>query len=73
MSHTGTQREGLMVRVAIGFTAWAEKWFPDAFIFVAIALPALGARFHTPIPPAGHSVMEAELDIRSRVPPMKFI
>ena len=27
-----------MVRIAIGFTAWAEKWFPDAFIFVAIAV-----------------------------------
>jgi short-chain fatty acids transporter len=27
-----------MVRVAVGFTAWAEKWFPDAFIFVAIAV-----------------------------------
>ena len=38
MSHAGTQREGLMVRVAVGFTAWAEKWFPDAFIFVAIAV-----------------------------------
>ena len=38
MSHAGTQREGLMVRIAVGFTAWAEKWFPDAFIFVAIAV-----------------------------------
>ena len=27
-----------MVRVAIAFTAWAERWFPDAFIFVAIAV-----------------------------------
>ena len=32
------QREGALVRLAIGFTAWAEKWFPDAFIFVAIAV-----------------------------------
>jgi short-chain fatty acids transporter len=32
------QQEGLMVRTAIGFTAWAERWFPDAFIFVAIAV-----------------------------------
>src|SRR5581483_4147998 len=31
-------QEGLMVRTAIGFTAWAERWFPDAFIFVAIAV-----------------------------------
>jgi short-chain fatty acids transporter len=34
---TGTH-EGLLVRIAIGFTAWAERWFPDAFIFVAIAV-----------------------------------
>ena len=49
MSHTGLARsdtassgpnreEGLLVRIAIAFTAWAERWFPDAFIFVAIAV-----------------------------------
>jgi short-chain fatty acids transporter len=37
-SASATQREGTLVRIAIGFTAWAEKWFPDAFIFVAIAV-----------------------------------
>jgi len=39
------QREGGLVRLAIAFTAWAERWFPDAFIFVAIAvvIVALGA------------------------------
>ena len=26
------------MRIAIGFTAWAERWFPDAFVFVAIAV-----------------------------------
>ena len=31
-------REGAMARLAIAFTAWAEKWFPDAFVFVAIAV-----------------------------------
>jgi short-chain fatty acids transporter len=36
-SATKTQ-DGLLVRIAIGFTAWAERWFPDAFIFVAIAV-----------------------------------
>src|SRR3984957_12765414 len=35
------------MRIAISFTAWAERWYPDAFIFVAIAavivsLAALG-------------------------------
>src|SRR5262247_3244931 len=49
MSRTGLARtdtvssgpnreEGLLVRIAIAFTAWAERWFPDAFIFVAIAV-----------------------------------
>src|SRR5215475_5586107 len=33
-----TEQEGVLVRIAIGFTAWAERWFPDAFIFVAIAV-----------------------------------
>jgi short-chain fatty acids transporter len=37
-SDRGEQREGALVRIAIGFTAWAEKWFPDAFIFVGIAV-----------------------------------
>ena len=35
---TATKQEGALVRIAIGFTAWAERWFPDAFIFVAIAV-----------------------------------
>jgi short-chain fatty acids transporter len=33
-----TQSDGALVRAAIAFTAWAERWFPDAFIFVAIAV-----------------------------------
>src|ERR1700754_4736127 len=37
-SASATRREGALVRIAIGFTAWAERWFPDAFIFVAIAV-----------------------------------
>lgn len=32
------EREAKMVRIAIAFTAWAERWFPDAFIFVVIAV-----------------------------------
>jgi short-chain fatty acids transporter len=32
------ETDGALVRIAIGFTAWAERWFPDAFIFVAIAV-----------------------------------
>src|SRR5499427_10954678 len=33
-----TERDGGLVRIAIAFTAWAERWFPDAFIFVAIGV-----------------------------------
>ena len=32
-----------MARVAVAFTAWAEKWFPDAFVFVAIAVVVVAA------------------------------
>src|SRR5215470_15409460 len=40
-----THGDGGLVRLAIAFTAWAERWFPDAFIFVAIAvvIVSLGA------------------------------
>jgi short-chain fatty acids transporter len=43
----GQPTEGKLARIAIGFTAWAERWYPDAFIFVVIAavvvsLAALG-------------------------------
>jgi short-chain fatty acids transporter len=34
----GPAQEGVLVRTAIAFTTWAERWFPDAFIFVAIAV-----------------------------------
>lgn len=30
--------EGWLARVAVRFAAWAERWFPDAFVFVAIAV-----------------------------------
>ena len=35
---SATKQEGMLVRIAIGFTTWAERWFPDAFVFVAIAV-----------------------------------
>jgi short-chain fatty acids transporter len=40
-----TSQDGLLVRIAIGFTNWAQRWFPDAFVFVAlaVALVALAA------------------------------
>ena len=30
-------REGALARIALGFTNWAERWFPDAYIFAALA------------------------------------
>ena len=35
--------EGPLVRVALRFTGWAERWFPDAFVFVAIAVVVVAA------------------------------
>ena len=32
-----TEREGPLARAAARFTAWAEKWLPDAFIFALLA------------------------------------
>ncbi|WP_408901862.1 short-chain fatty acid transporter [Plastoroseomonas hellenica] len=35
--HAGVP-DGVLARIALRFTAWAEKWFPDAFVFAAIAV-----------------------------------
>ncbi len=31
-------KEGVLARIALGFTGWAERWFPDAYIFAALAV-----------------------------------
>ena len=42
--HAGGGRdEGPLVRLALRFTSWAERWFPDAFVFVAIAVVVVAA------------------------------
>src|SRR5476649_2753257 len=38
VSGGSTTTDGALVRIAIAFTAWAERWFPDAYIFVAVAV-----------------------------------
>ncbi|GEO43346.1 short-chain fatty acid transporter [Skermanella aerolata] len=38
-----SRADGALVRIALRFTAWAERWFPDAFIFVAIAVVVVAA------------------------------
>lgn len=35
--------EGVLARLALRFTDFAEKWFPDAFVFVAIAVAVVSA------------------------------
>jgi len=34
----GGAREGVLARTALRFTNFAEKWFPDAFVFVAVGV-----------------------------------
>ena len=41
--HAQDAAEGRLARVALRFTAWAERWFPDAFVFVAIAVVVVAA------------------------------
>src|SRR5262249_23069360 len=35
--------EGILARVALRFAAWAERWYPDAYIFVAASLVVVAA------------------------------
>jgi short-chain fatty acids transporter len=37
------EQEGWLARVAICFSAWAERWFPDAFLFVIVAVVIVAA------------------------------
>lgn len=41
-AEAGTQQRGL-ARLAYSFTNWAEKWFPDAFVFVVLAVIVVAA------------------------------
>ena len=40
--------DGLLARIALRFAAWSERWFPDPFVFVtvAIAVVAIAALFN---------------------------
>jgi short-chain fatty acids transporter len=40
---TTAKDEGLLARLALRFTAWAERWYPDAYIFVALVLVIVAA------------------------------
>ena len=34
----GQSQDGVMQRVALAVTEWSERWFPDAFVFTALAV-----------------------------------
>ncbi len=38
-----TAAEGFLARLALRFANWAETWFPDSFVFAAIALIVVAA------------------------------
>jgi short-chain fatty acids transporter len=35
--------EGMLARLGLRFTNWAEHWFPDAYVFVALAVAVVAA------------------------------
>jgi short-chain fatty acids transporter len=35
---SGNRGEGFLPRLGLRFTNWAERWFPDAYVFVVLAL-----------------------------------
>jgi short-chain fatty acids transporter len=38
-----SQNDGALARLALRFAAWAERWFPDAFVFAALAVALVAA------------------------------
>lgn len=40
---TKPTRDGALANVAVRFTSWAERWFPDAYVFVAVAVVFVAA------------------------------
>src|ERR1700726_760133 len=53
LAHTGTGHPGqvpadnsgetMLARLGLAFTNWAERWFPDAYVFVALAVAVVAA------------------------------
>ncbi|HLH98645.1 MAG TPA: TIGR00366 family protein [Xanthobacteraceae bacterium] len=44
-NHAGSEPPGeaLLARLGLAFTNWAERWFPDAYVFVALAVAVVAA------------------------------
>jgi short-chain fatty acids transporter len=43
MTAAAPATDGRLARIALRFTEWAERWFPDAFVFVALAVVVVAA------------------------------
>jgi short-chain fatty acids transporter len=39
----GEASVGLLARIALAFAAWCERWFPDAYVFAALAIGVVAA------------------------------
>ena len=40
---TEDRDDGALVRLGLRFTNWAERWFPDAYVFVALGVAVVAA------------------------------
>ena len=40
---TDDRGDGTLVRIGLRFTNWAERWFPDAYVFVALGVAVVAA------------------------------
>jgi short-chain fatty acids transporter len=38
-----SSREALLARLGLHFTNWPERWFPDAYVFVCLAVAVVAA------------------------------
>lgn len=43
MTAAAPATDSRLARIALRFTEWAERWFPDAFVFVALAVVVVAA------------------------------
>ncbi len=43
LSGSGTSEQALLARLGLRFTNWAERWFPEAYVFVCVAVAVVAA------------------------------
>lgn len=54
MASTAAVQDGWMARAALRSAAWAEKWFPDAYVFAVLGVVIVAGRDGLRLDPAGH-------------------